>query len=671
MLRKTTRLASLLLILLICVALFPACRKSDPLADNGFSSVTIHKKGEKVEATVTLSSDLVDTHKGTRAFLYELRPGEDISVLSGRDPLDSAKVRDTMDFDFPLIDAGGYNRVYSAFVIVFNDGSLLSDVGYWIENPERLATNQDTFLWKNSPKGLLVDDVDEATALGAMHAMLEVSLSALSSGSTPIDFGGATYPVSETELARLDAAVRAASASGMQTSLSIRLDTPLSPAHYAALIDFLTARYAGGEFGTLSAIFLCDTNVISTEQTALFCRVTNQALRSRVANGRVYVRTEEGGLTATKQFFATLDALLAAGGPMLWGAAVDLSDEQSAPWLASDDADRVTPLSLASLKEFLTRSGNTNYIKWFSVCGLSYSAADETLQAASFAYAYRVAASAGADLIFYADQNDDACGIYAADGTVRRIESVFSSIDTGLSVADSTLCGETVGQAWEKLSANTASRMTVGGLPSVSESGELGTTLFDFTGGDLGGFFAVGSIAPITVQPDPVTQTPALLLSIDPTASNAQGGIRKLLADASALDSVTSLTVRLQARGAARQKTNVTLSLEGVDANGTRISYRSTASVNNRTWQTVDFRITSFLAELDFASPVVLTLTAEPADDSTESIELWVERMGVTRLEKDNGVWVAIGVTLGGILVTAAIILLAYRFTVRRRRYGA
>ncbi len=671
MLRKTTRLVALLLILLICISMLPACQKGDPLADNGFSSVTIHKKGEKVEATVTLNTDLVDAHKGSRAFLYELRPGEDVSALSARDPLDSAKVRAKMEFDFPLIDAGGYNRVYSSFVIVFNDGTLLSDVGYWIENPELLATNRHDFLWKNSPKGLVLDDVDEATALGAMHAMLETSLSTLSVGATPISFGSATYYVSESELARLDAAVREASGAGMQCSLTLRLDS-LAPLDYCtALLDFLTARYAGGDYGTLSAIFLKDTNVTSTEQTALLCRVANQALRSHVANGRVYVLTEESGLNNTKSFFSAIDTALCAGGPMFWGAAVELSDEQSAPWLSSDDADSITPSTLASLKEFFTRSGKTNYIKWFSVCGLSYSAADEKLQAASFAYAYHSAANAGADLIFYAEATDDAYGIYAADGTARRIESVFSSIDLGLNLADSALCSDTIGAAWDALSHDSVSRLPVGGLPSVSADGALGSPLFDFTGGDLAGFFAVGTNAPLSVQPHPATQTPALLLSIDPSASHAQGGIRKLFTDPSVLESVTSLTVRLQVRGAARQKTNVTLSLEGVNTNGSRISYSSTASIENRSWQTIDFRIISFLAEADLSSPVVLTLTAEPTNDSNDPIELWVEQMGMTSPEKDYGTWIAIGVTLGCILVTAAIILVAYRLTVRRRRYGA
>lgn len=671
MLRKTTRLVSLLLILLICISILPACQTSDPLADNGFSSVTIHKKGEKVEATVTLNSDLLAAHKGSRAFLYELRPGEDLSVLSDRDPLDSTKVRASMDFDFPLRDASGYNRVYSSFVIVFNDGTLLSNVGYWIENPELLAVNQDAFLWKNSPKGLVLDDVDEAVSLGAMHAMLETSLSTLSVGAAPIEFGGTTYYVSEAELARLDRAVREASGAGMQCSLTLRLDTLPALDYYTALLDFLTARYAGGDYGTLSAIFLKDTNAVPTEQVAVLCRVANQAIRSHVKNSRVYVLTEESGLDSTKSFFSTLDAALSAGGPMFWGAAVDLSDEQSAPWVSSDDTDRITPETLSALKQFFTRSGKTNYIQWFAVCSLAYAPSDESTQAASFAYAYHAAANAGADLIFYAATTDDACGIYATDGTARRLESVFSSIDVGLSLADSALCEDTVGTAWNALSHDSVSRLPVGGLPSVSEDGALGSSLFDFSGGDLGGFFAVGSLAPLSVQPFPGTESPTLLLSIDPAASHAQGGIRKLFTDPALLESVTSLTVRLQVRGAARRNTNVTLSLEGVNTNGARISYSSTASIQNRIWQTIDFRITSFLAEADLSSPVVLTLTAEPTDDSGESIELWIEQMGVTRLEKDYSTWITIGVTLGCILLTALIILAAYRLTSRRRRYGA
>lgn len=671
MLRKTSRLVSLMLILLICISILPACQKSDPLADNGFSSVTIHKKGERVEATVTLNADVLDTHKGSRAFLYELRPGEDVSALSARDPLDSAKVRAKMEFDFPLLDASGYNRVYSSLVIVFNDGTLLSEAGYWIENPELLATNRADFPWKTSPKGIVLDDVDEAVSLGAMHAMLKTSFSTLSVGATPFEFGGKTYSLSESELARLDAAMRQASQAGMQCSLTLRLDSLAAPDYCTALLDFIAARYAGGDYGTLSAIFLEDTNAISTEQVALLCRVANQALRSHVANGRVYVLTEERGIEGAKAFFADVDTALSAGGPMFWGAAVDLSGEQSAPWLPSDDADRITPSTLTSLKEFLTRSGNAHYVKWFSVCGLSYSAADENQQAASFAYAYHAAANAGADLIFHGEATDDACGIYAADGSARRIESVFSSIDVGLSLADSTLCSDTIGDAWSTLAHDSVSRLPVGGLPSVSEDGSIGTPLFDFTGGDLGGFFAVGTSAQLSVQPHPATQTPALFLEIDPAASHAEGGIRKIFTDPSLLESVTSLTVRLQARGIARQKTNVTLSLEGTNTDGTRISFSSIASIENRSWQTIDFRIVSFLAEADLSSPVLLTLTAEPASEDNAPIELWVEQIGVTKPEKDYGTWIAIGVTLGGILVTAAIILLAYRLTVRRRRYGA
>ncbi len=665
MLRKTTRIFALLIALITLLSLLPACQKTDPFADNGFSSLTIHKKGEKVEATVTLGDELVEAHTGTRAFLYELRPGETVADLSSRDPLDNAKVRAKMEFEFPLTD-GGYNRVYSAFVIVFNDGSLLSYDGYWIENPELLADNTAEFPWESSPKGLVVSNPDDAAALGVMHAMVEVSLAELVTGTLNTSFNGRDYGLSAETVARLDGEISSASAAGMQVSLSIKADTLLSTDCMAATLDYLAARYTSGRHGNVTAIFLSDTDSVSEAELALWCRLANQALLSRVKNGRVYVGSCETGISETKAFFAEIDRLLSLGGPIAWGALVALPESDGAAWETPSDPNRLSPATLGEIGNFFLRHTDTKYAQWLAVTDLSCSALDQDVQAASFAYAYYAADSAGADLIFYAHQTDEAAGIYAANGDTRRMASLFASIDCGLNATDASLCARVIGEAWEKLDRDATSRVVLTGLPSVGTSGDTGEMLFDFSGGDTHGVVGVGTLTPPATATFMDGKSTALCVGIDPASIHAAGGIRKILTDASALENTTALAVRLYVAGEPYGKASVALRLDGVNTDGARISYESVAELENGDWQTVDFRITSFTAELDLTQPVVMTLSAEP-QGSEDAFELWVQDVRVSHLEKDYSTWITLGVIVGCVLVTALLILVIYRLVSRRR----
>ena len=144
------------------------------------------------------------------------------------------------------------------------------------------------------------------------------------------------------------------------------------------------------------------------------------------------------------------------------------------------------------------------------------------------------------------------------------------------------------------------------------------------------------------------------------------GGIRKLLTDPAALEDATALALRLYVEGKPYGSSYVTLRLDGVNTDGTRISYESVAELDNGDWQTVDFRISSFTADLDLSQPVVLTLTAEQ-QGSDAALDLWVEDVRVSYLEHDYSTWITLGVIVGCVLLTAALLLLIYRLISRRR----
>ena len=665
MLQKVVRFGCVLFTLVICCCLLAACHtEADPFAQSGIQSLTVDKK-EQVKAEVSLAVDDVQAHTGKKAGIYELLPGESVSVLADRAPLDEVKVRAHMSFSFPLMD-GERSRLYSSFVLGFSDGTFLSPEGYWIENPQHLAGLTSAFLWTSSPKGLVIENANDAALMGCMHAMLEVRLSALLGGGEPVSFAGQSYTVSAEVLASLDAQIRSASEAGMQVSLSVSPDSFPSLEHAVAALDLLCSRYAGGDLGTVSAIFVDAPVTLDASTAAYLCRVANQALCSRVADGRVYVTSHAATLSGATSFFTALRDTLSAGGELQWGAAI-APVTSAAPWQALGE-DAMTVDRIATLKEALGYKGNATNAAWFAVCGLNYSAEDEAMQAVSYAYAYRASVAVAADLIFYASHVDDNNGIYSANGTPRRLASVFSSIDCGLSAADRLLCEQVAGEAWTQEASDFSSRAHVTGVASAGEN-ETGeeTVLFDFATGELYGFTGVENSGALSSNQSGTWNAPVLYTWLSPAVGNA-GGVRKILNDATALKNTSSMSFRLLTQATGAEQCTVTLCLEGETENGERLTYQSEVAVTNGQWQTVTFQIANFTVDADLSRPCVLTLTTSPDEHATEEQHvLWLKDIRIRQLGRDFGVWIPVVIIAGGIAVGLTAVLLLYRRTSKRR----
>ena len=670
MTNQLKRGACLLAALLICLCLFPACKKEgDNYRKSGFSYLTLDEKG-RVETEVVLGSAEVQAHSGQTAYLYELKPGETADALTGKAPLDEAKVKSTLRFRFPLAD-GDRTRLYSGFVVGFSDGTLLSSDGYYIQNPQLTATDAAPFAWSQSPKGLVTDEAADAVELGCAHAMVEARFSELLNGSEAFSFGGASYTLSAEARALIDMKVKTATDAGMQVSLTLIPDQLPSMETAVALIDHLCARYAGGEYGKVTALFVdtaplpdsgTDNGQAFTRTAAELFRVANTALRSRIANGRVYVISRKTLLSDTKIFFSQLQTHLTAGGEVTWGAAV-VPTLPSPVWRAAGD-DEMSPSELSKLHNFLIQ--DSLKASWFAVCGLAFSAADPNTQAASYAYAYREAVDADADLIFYASHVGDTAGLRASDGTERPITTLFSSIDSGLDAESLSLCKGTEGLDWDASDVNLTSRTAVSGV-SIAESAHFDEeVLFDFTAEDgVRGFSGIGCLQAPAARESGSWQTSVLFCKVAPTYAS-RGGVCRVLDRADELRDFSSLSWQLLSYVPDAEICTVTLTLEGETDGGERVTYESRVDLKNNMWQTAVFYVEEFTALADPDRPCVIRLsTSSDAMSAQTPSDLWIHSVSGVKSGTDLGAALPIIVIAVSAVAVMTVVFLIYRKTSR------
>ncbi len=655
------KFACLLLTLLLLIGTLSGCQKSaDPMAKSGFRELTIDSKG-RVNAVVSLDLLTVQAHAGETVALYELAPDEDISVISSREPLDEADVSSTLEFRFPL-EENGKTRLYSSFVVAFEDGTLLSTEGYYIQDPESLAVDTRAFPWASSPKGLSVDDADDAFSLGAMHAMYEVSLSDLISGSDSFTFHGISYPISNVILTQLDTKILHADTLGMQVSLTLHADTAATHAAYTALIDHIVSRYTQNGHCAITAIFL---QISDATNAATFCRTTALALRSRVANGRVYIAPTATALDDTKVFFSTLQAQLLTGGELQWGAAIaPQCHTVSAATDAVLEDTALTVSNLSDVSSFL-RATQDGAPTWLAICGLSFDADNEDGQAASYAHAYRQSILANADLVFYGSHVDDRTGLRDENGDAHRILSLFATIDMGLSAADRRLCEELIDK-WNPDTKNLISRLSVSGVANAGTIGLEETPLFDFTTGETYGFVGIGAMDAPKSNHSVTWDAPVLFTWVDPLYGE-RGGICKLLEDAAVLENASATSIRLLCQVPEATSCTAHLTLEGTTEEGERLTYQSDVTIENGVWQTVTFQIGNFIADADLSKPVSMSLTTSSDSEADEAYVLWVNRIEVRRPTQGVYAYLPSVLVVGCLAVSFLAVFLIYRKTRSRR----
>ncbi len=661
---RLKRTLPLLLMIALFVAPLSACQKNvDPLAKSGFSSLKIDKKNH-INAEITLDTRTLQAHNGQAIFLYELSPDEDLSALSTKEPLDSARVTSLVTLSTDLMVGEQSSRLYSRFFAVFSDGSLLSPDGFWIENPEKLASNTTPFPWSSSPKGISMTDINLAVALGSRHVMLNVTDSELlTNADGQFEFNGNAFPISNTALLKLDEQVLDAAKAGTQISLTLCLSDTTSRGQAVALIDLLASRYSTQDSGTVTALFLDAADTAKLTDVTLLCRVANLALRSRVANARLYAVSDFSTVTETKTFFSNLRLHLSVGGKISWGAAVRpvCSDQ---PW-KEDTSDTMTVNRLGELSNFLFFESNDTNAAWLALCGVSYSSQNPDEQAVSFAYTYCEAVAATASLIYYDITSNDV-DLFTEDGEARRIASVFSDIDVGLSQEDALLFQKITEDDWSKKSANVRSRNHLTGIASVGSSGFEEKMLFEFTEDHTHGFTSVNGTAPLILN-STAWNAPVLSTWIDPLATTP-GGLRTVIKDGTTLEGVISLsTWILTAQAGDATECTVRLTLEGEAKNRQRLTYSSDLAVAHGEWQLITFQIADFVADADLSRPIHLMLTTTPNQTPDEDFVFYVKDVYVRSPQTNRGTLLPALSIVACVGVSTVVMLLIYKRASRKR----
>ncbi|MBQ9131310.1 MAG: hypothetical protein IJX62_02400, partial [Clostridia bacterium] len=629
---------------LLLLSCFSGCaQKSNPLSYNGFQSVTLDKKGD-LSAVATFNTKTLEEHKGQTVRIFELLPGESPSAAAQKQPLDEKKIAAKVTFSLPRVREDGRDSLYSSFLLGFSDGTLLTDGATYVQNPQVLATSTLPVLTANSPKGCGILSPSRASALGATAVMEEISLAMLLEGDgVELGSGDGALSLSSALLQTLDKRIKTASDQGLSVSLTILMDTALTPTTATLLLPFLANRY-GGEQGTVSALYLDDCGELAPRDAALYARIAQAALRSHVADGKIFLLTSRTNLTEAKAYFATVKSTLAEEGTFEWGVAVRLSPVEGQAWEALDKT-ALTVHTLDVLWQSVTadgsRKGAPTRLAVCGICGLE----DSDLGAVNYAYLYRAAVKAGATSIF----------LNQSIPTGSTLEQIFRSIDQGLSTEQDALCAGIAGQAWGDLAATKATHTAVTGVASLDNGGYTYDPWFDFTDGQLHGFSAVNGLYAPQSQQSASYGKPVLYTWLASPAAGEETGVIRVLDNGEALTDAISLSVQVLVQLPQAEDCSLTLRLRGTSKSGAALTYESHIKVTSGHWQTVTFSVASFTSQADLSAPCSLSLVTDSAPGSTEeesnAFVFWLKGVSLRHPQKNTQKTVAAVLTVLGVAV--------------------
>ncbi len=676
--RSLTRLfACFLLVCLLAMPLLSSCVNKDATNESPSLRVTD-------EDTLTLSfspaAELLREHRGQTVSVYELASGETVDDLHGRFPVATGKLTDNTKIKIPLNDR---DKLYSRFLPVVS-GKHATDAPIGLTAPSSLASLTADFPRANSIKGLNAADEELSRALYSAHTLVSLSASALTSGDGAVQasLAGVEVALDSSLLAETDAAVRSATETGTQVSLSLLTDAALSVADYTAILEFLAARYVDGECGFVSA-FLIGSAQERTEENdaeaardadfaAALLRSAEIALTSRYSNGRVYLTVggePEAVISYLSLVKTTADALSCQFG-------VALTPDCSYP----QREDRLSIFSLdADAKAIRSSLGRNARI---AVVGISFPADDADLQAALCTYAYRASMNVKADLMIYSAQTDGASGLYSDSLMERPAARAFRLLETDANTEGERLAASLLTEEWEALKAARTARLAVTGIANVGAIEERGDRLIDFSNSAAPIFSLAGKGYAPAVRHSESLGVPVLTATLNDSSNGIGSGFRSTLSDLDQLKGDYVLSTRLlpQASPDFPAKTaTVTLLLDGTSEDGQALTYSSFVSVSCGSWQSLTFQIREFTERMDPSAPVTLSLLMRPDYEALEApndpsgeesalphFALWLHSVDVREAAPDHTLPTVLSLVLLGFVVALCLVLLF-----RRRRAGA
>ncbi|WP_147304702.1 DUF5722 domain-containing protein [Thermasporomyces composti] len=201
-------------------------------------TVTVH------ESDVTVSGELTSVTEDATVELYELGAEVDTAPWTERDPVTSGTPRADGSYSLTVprfVD--GYDRLYSAYVVVVRDSSGARPIGgprfaHVLDFP---ATNDFPYPEAPSKKGLQVQMTDDAEELGVQHAAINVPLNEMMllaeedpADTIRFDYAGRTWYFDRSHVEALDNQIKPLSDNGQVVNLILlvyRSSNPNSAAH--------------------------------------------------------------------------------------------------------------------------------------------------------------------------------------------------------------------------------------------------------------------------------------------------------------------------------------------------------------------------------------------------------------------------------------------------------
>jgi len=673
------RFLALMLAALVCMPILVACKKETTPA--GEPVLKIDENGE-MTFSLLLDATTLQAHAGQTAYLYELIPGETMYDINNKSSMQKSKVSSKIKFTFDATDENGADRRCNSYLLAFSDGTVFSTPIH-LSNPELMAENTEAFPRANTIKGLTAYDEDLASSLHSAHTLIPISTTELLVGDIPAVWNGIGISLNGALMEQVDAKVLAAARAGMQISLELTIGTEAPISYVSALINLLLDRYSKKESGVVTALILKEAVIASTEDTsygssvarmATLMRIARISMVSRVKNGQVYLGADTT-LEATKAYAKEVYDQAKATQPISFGVALypaplteSLLPNEQTEGENEDVEDRELILSdvIETVKSLTDHMGRSTDI---AILDLAIPASDLNLQSALYAYAYRVATAAKANLLIYSSLVGEETGLYSSDGIARPVAECFSLVDTAQNFAAETEAADLLGKDWTSLKSVKAVRVDMEEHANIGVIEKKTERFVDFSDGTDRGFVAFGKATSPEIRQSESWQAPILATTLSEPYYGRASGLRWKFPEVKKLKDVHVLSANLFIQSATQEGAEVSLCLEGTSEDGRALSLTSSVKVSTDMWQAVSFHIRSFTVQMDLDRPCTMTLTVKQTEEipTGEAVThtLLLHSLNVSRAEKDHSILLLVGMIAGGFGIGVSVILLTSR---RKRR---
>lgn len=336
---------------------------------------------DKKTVTISLTLPAIPQSDDAYLYLFPMNTYHEYCSFSG-EPIAQAKKDLNGEIQFPYEESYLFCEFIPALLL---DGEYVPlSTGYYITNPEVLASNQDSFPASTSKKGLLLDPemlgTPLLTDLGVQHAIYNIPLSHIMGETTDeefptisYDFHGTTYYFNGAVIDSYDNLFSYLPNIGMLSTAIVLNDWndaypemihPMarnnnSGAYYyafnttegkgceylEAIASFLASRYNGGDHGLVSSWVIANEinqrstwNYMNTTDVDTYAvqfekslRIFYNAVKSNYANARIYFSVDhdwnnnDGTNTKffnAKDLIASINTAACAKGNYDWGLAI-------------------------------------------------------------------------------------------------------------------------------------------------------------------------------------------------------------------------------------------------------------------------------------------------------------------------------------------------------------